>query len=629
MRPLLRNVLLAALCALAAGASAQTQPQAPAAPRGYLKKVAAAAMKYKEDGDAKSAIVTFEALVLERSDDFDANAWLGYLRLMDGQNASALTPLKRARAARPQDMGVVANMAVANTRLGQWSDAAMEYGRLAEAFPEDASIWGMLGHARLKAGDAAGAVQALEKSDTIKPDQNDVLSALASAYIATGKEDMAERLYTRMYEAGMGDADQLAWLGYRRLQAQQYADAAATLAKANEVAPGNATILNNLAYAYAMMEPPKTAEAVAAYRQLVQASPDVFEPHYNLSSMLLQQGDFAGARDAASAALRIQPDEPFAENNLGRAFEGLGDWASAAAHYGKASDARPSEKVFARNAAVAAMRARKDADAKKYIDRAVRAGDDDPDLKAALAEIYVREGRTQEALALLGSAPAGAKNAAAYWFNMGVTRAQAGDRKGAIDAYKKCLEFNPGDLDATKNLALALAAEGRHDEALPLFRKLSTGTSSVEAKSNYAAALAREGDMDGAIQIWREIVRGNPDQHTVRLNLANALWAKGDHATARFHFATVLKARPSDPNALNGVGLWHLMQSENAQAEAMFRKAVANGPGFVTAYNNLAITLERLNRRKEAIAVLEKALKVDPGYQEAQANLKRMKAAQG
>lgn len=629
MRPLLRNVVLAALCAIAAGAGAQTEPQTPAAPRGYLKKVASAAKKYQEDGNVKAAIVTFEALVDERPQDFDANAWLGYLRLMDGQNAPALTPLKRAHAVRPQDMGVVANMGVANTRLGQWADAASEYGRLSEAFPEDASIWAMLGHARLKSGNASGAVEALEKSDSLKPDQKDVMSSLASAYVASGRDDLAERLYARMFQAGMADADQLAWLGYRHLQGQQYMEAAAALSKANELAPGDATILNNLAFAYAMMEPPKTAEAVAAYRQLVQASPSVFEPHYNLSSMLLQQGDFAGARDASAAALRIQPGEPFAENNLGRAYEGLGDWASAATHYGKASDARPNEKVFARNAAVAAMRARKDADAKKFIDRAVRAGDNDPDLKAALAEIYVREGRTQEALALLGSEPAGAKNAAAYWFNMGVTRAQAGDRKGAIDAYKKCLEFSAGDLDATKNLALALAAEGRHDEALPLFRKLSTGTSSVEAKSNYAAALAREGDMDGAIQIWREIVRANPDQHTVRLNLANALWAKGDHGTARFHFATVLKARPNDPNALNGVGLWHLMQSENAQAEAMFRKAIANGPQFVTAFNNLAITLERLNRRKEAIAVLERAVKVDPNYQEAQANLKRMKAAQG
>lgn len=629
MRSLSRNIGLALLCATAALASAQTQPQQPAAPRGFLKKVAAAATKYQEDGDAKAGIAAFEPMVAERPDDFDANAWLGYLRLMDQQNAAALTPLRKANQARPQDMGVLANLGVAHTRLGQWSEAAASYARLSEAFPEDATVWAMLGHARLKAKDAPGAVEALEKSNSIQPGQKDVLNALASAYIAAGDEEKAEDVYRAMAQSGMADADGLAWLGYRHIRAERYADAAAVLEQAHSLASNDVAVMNNLAFAYAESKPARTGDAVAMYRKLAAATPGVFEPQYNLSSMLLAQGDYAGARDAANAALRIQPGEPFAENNLGRAYEGLGDWASAASHYGKASDARPGERVFARNAAVASMRARKDADAKKYIERAAKAGDKDPDLMAALAEIYVREGRTQEALALMQGQPNGGKNAAAYWFNLGVTKSQSGDRTGAIEAYKKCLEFSPGDLDATKNLALALASEGRHDEALPLFRKLSTGTSSVEAKSNYAAALAREGDMDGAIQIWREIVRANPDQHTVRLNLANALWAKGDHATARFHFATVLKARPSDPNALNGVGLWHLMQSENAQAEAMFRKAIANGPEFVTAYNNLAITLERLNRRKEAIQVLEKALKADPSYKEAQDNLRRMKAAQG
>ena len=49
----------------------------------------------------------------------------------------------------------------------------------------------------------------------------------------------------------------------------------------------------------------------------------------------------------------------------------------------------------------------------------------------------------------------------------------------------------------------------------------------------------------------------------------------------------------------------------------------------MSAYNNLAVALERQNKVKEAIAVLEQALKIEPGFADAQKNLDRLKAAGG
>jgi len=38
--------------------------------------------------------------------------------------------------------------------------------------------------------------------------------------------------------------------------------------------------------------------------------------HNNLGELYLQRGDFSGAREELSAALRLKPDYPFAHNNL-------------------------------------------------------------------------------------------------------------------------------------------------------------------------------------------------------------------------------------------------------------------------------------------------------------------------
>ncbi|MCC6403830.1 MAG: tetratricopeptide repeat protein [Fimbriimonadaceae bacterium] len=621
--------LLAVVLALSVVGYSQTEPKAPTAPRGFLKKVADAAKQYQADNNAQAAIPKFEALVAERKEDFDANAWLGYLRLMDNRSQASLTPLHQANSVRPQDLGVLANLGVAHSRLEQWAEAAEIYGALTEALPEDATIWAMYGQSSYKAKDMATAVRALETSNKLKPGQEAVMGTLASAYIARGMDAEAEAMYLQMDRGGMTDAAALAWVGYRQLRAEKYAEAAATLAKAHSLDPTDASVMNNLAYCYSMTDPPNIAEAITVTKHLRAAQPNLFDAAYNLSSLYLMQGEYRLARDEAMAAIRISPGEPFAENNLGRALEGLNDLAGAAQHYGKASDARPQSKDFARNAAIAALRASDVPAAKKYIARAVNLGENDPDLKAGLAEIYIREGKIDEALALTANSEATTRNALAYWFNQGVAKDKAGNRGEAIEAYKKCLEIAPNDLDAQKNLALDYAATGRDEEAMAIFRKLATGTSSIEAMYNYAASLARSGDMDGAIEQYKRILHTDGSQHTARLMLANALWARGEFDSSRYHFATVAKAQPNNANALNGMGMWQLRQGDNKGAEATFRKAIASDSKFVTAYNNRALALERLNRVAEAIQVLQKGLAIDPNHQAAAANLKRLKASQG
>jgi superkiller protein 3 len=152
---------------------------------------------------------------------------------------------------------------------------------------------------------------------------------------------------------------------------------------------------------------------------------------------------------------------------------------------------------------------------------------------------------------------------------------------------------------------------------------------SQSAKINLAASLSRLGETAQAVEIWRELVRANPSRNDLRLDLANGLWALGETQQARFHYATILQSAPNNAHALNGMGLWHLLQAENGSAEQMFRKAMNVDKNFVAAYNNLAVTLERLNKRAEAILVLEQALRIDPNFADAKRNLQRMKSAEG
>jgi Flp pilus assembly protein TadD len=133
--------------------------------------------------------------------------------------------------------------------------------------------------------------------------------------------------------------------------------------------------------------------------------------------------------------------------------------------------------------------------------------------------------------------------------------------------------------------------------------------------------------MKTAMSIWSDILRKEPNRKQIRVTLANAQWASGDYEGARTNYAQVLSVDPSNAEALNGMGLYHLRQSKLGQAEQEFRGSLQSNPKFVPAYNNLAITLERLNKRKQAIQLLERAVRLDPNNKDARGNLERMRAA--
>jgi protein O-GlcNAc transferase len=209
-----------------------------------------------------------------------------------------------------------------------------------------------------------------------------------------------------------------------------------------------------------------------------------------------------------------------------------------------------------------------------------------------------------------------------------VLRSQNKDTEGAEEAYRKALQINPSDLDSLNNLGLILFRKEEYKEAVTIFDKLSgLDPSSKTAKVNLAAAASRAGDREKAIGVWKELVRTMPARTDLRQQLADALYNQQDFEGAAYHYNQILLMSPKSAPALNGKGLCLLNASKLAPAEASFRASIKADPTFLAAYNNLAVTLERRNKRPEAITLLTKANKMDPGNEEIKANLDRMKAS--
>lgn len=464
----------------------------------------------------------------------------------------------------------------------------------------------------------AGWTQATADDNAIK---QGVITA-ASTYRA-GKLDEAIAAFEALQAKAPDNPDVLAWLGFLYLRKDQPAKAVPVLEKAAELRPKDLEVLNNLGNAYVATE--QNDKALEMYQQVAELNPKMFEPWYNIGNIQLVKQDYAKAVDAYKKAAALKPDDAFVQNNLGAAHEGLKQSEAAAACYMKAATLRPDNRIFARNAGFAYLRLRQDAKALPYLEKA-SADKNDAQVILALAEAYGRLDRKADALKLLESAQTNLAANATYWFNLGVLRNQAGDTAGAEVAYKNALQIDENDPDSLNNLGLLLFRKRQFEEAAELFGKLAGLTpSSMAAKINQASSLAMAGRLTRATEIWKEIVKAEPSRLDVRLDLAAALWKLGDKEGAKYHYSQVLLQDKVNPRALNGMGLWNLDEANLPQAESFFRQAIAAKKDYVPAYVNLAVTLEKLNRKADAIKVLEQALTIDPKSDDVRKNLARMK----
>ena len=266
--------------------------------------------------------------------------------------------------------------------------------------------------------------------------------------------------------------------------------------------------------------------------------------------------------------------------------------------------------------------------AQPMLERAYSLDKSDSQLGMVLAGNYAKLGNKSAAMRTYRELATSQANNSAYWFNMGVLMSGS-DQRGAEQAYRRALELNGSDIDVLRNLGLLVYQRGDYKQAATYFDKWAgLDPNSMDAKINLAAASAKSANVPRAIELWERILKSEPRRLGIRVSLANALWQAEERVQARSHYQIILQQDPKNAIAHNGLGLYHLSQGSLMEAETSFRAAIKGDSKFLQPYNNLAVTLERLNRRKEAISVLEMGLKKGPGTFEMKTNLARIKKAE-
>lgn len=215
-------------------------------------------------------------------------------------------------------------------------------------------------------------------------------------------------------------------------------------------------------------------------------------------------------------------------------------------------------------------------------------------------------------------------------FLEGLLRSSRGDADSAVESFEAAIELDPDSVDAVTALGLTLIKAGRTDEAIALAEKLSRHESGgIRALKIRASALAANGDLPAAEKALREALGQEETDIGTHLLLGRVLVAakRPDEAAGILREATRIRPEAAAAHTQLVQVLLSAGDEEGALAAATAAGRIKGleAQSHILRYH----CLRNIGRRKESIAELENAVRIDPENPVALGYLGEMSLAEG
>ena len=288
----------------------------------------------------------------------------------------------------------------------------------------------------------------------------------------------------------------------------------------------DARILYDRGYAEQQQHHLDTAEA--DYRKACSVDPKQFESHAALGRLLAQQQQWKQARNELEAAVKLQPTN-------GNAQQEIAGVARTLARV----DAEMHDPAAASEALLTAIQ--------RTHEQA-----DDTSLAAQLAEMD-------------------------------------GDYTGAEQEYRKILAADPTSIPAAEGLGQSLIHQGKFADAESALQPvLAREPNDPTLLAESATALAGQGNAQAAILQLEELHRQNPEQPAITRMLADLYSSAGEAAKAEPLYHQLLAGDSRDPDLLTATGENYLREQKWAQALAALQRSLQMEPTQVDAWSGVA-----------------------------------------
>jgi tetratricopeptide (TPR) repeat protein len=199
--------------------------------------------------------------------------------------------------------------------------------------------------------------------------------------------------------------------------------------------------------------------AKEAYKAAIGLDPKLPDPAVNLSQLLLDDNDAAGALGVVDGALKNLPKHPDLLLNRAVALEALGKKDEALGAYATAAAARPKDMVL--HAAYGQLLAEAGKQKEALAELKIASGSDDPALLASIASVQTKAAAFDDCIATINRALEVKKKLTALLVRRAMCEDGKKDEKAALADYNAALAEEPNFAPAHHYLGLHLAAKDK------------------------------------------------------------------------------------------------------------------------------------------------------------------------
>lgn len=346
-------------------------------------------------------------------------------------------------------------------------------------------------------------------------------------------------------------------------------------------------------------------EALSAYEHAETLAPGDATVLNNLGTILLEFGRLDEAETRFQRALHIRPGYADALNNLGVVQERRGRDRQAAATYERAVRADPKHARAQTNLGALAL---KRGEVESARERFHRANAMDPSLGAPRLNLLLletqgsRDAGGLERLSRVAHDPSEPATVRAGALSALAARAVAAEEfEKARALYLEALELTPADADLLNNTAVAEDQLGLHRDAmLHLEAAMRARPGSMVARNNVGIVLVHRGSWDLAESVFRDIIERDPNFHRAHYNLGVSLAAQGRQPEALASFERAAALAPMDAAVHYNLGVIRRQLGGTDESELRsYERALEIDPDLVEAHLSIGCFLADPQTRQD------------------------------
>ena len=326
------------------------------------------------------------------------------------------------------------------------------------------------------------------------------------------------------------------------------------------------------------------ARALKAADDIIAIDKNNLQAHLIRSNSLLGVGDRDKAREELDSIMKAYPQNADARYQVGYLAWQDKDYKRAAEVFGQLHKESPNDLRGLVGVVETLASQGRMTDAIKEMEAAI-AREPRRDLKLAVANLYARAERYDEAIAIFQELLQPNPKSSDLLFRLAETQRRKGDLNVAIETFRRASQAAPNDTNSLLQLGLLMDGTGRRDQAKPIYEQiLKIQPDHPVALNNLAYIKAEEGvDLDqaltmaqralqklpnapelsdtlgwiyikknlseDAVRVFHDLVVKVPDNPTFHYHYGMALLQKGDKPSAKKELETAMSRNPSKDEA--------------------------------------------------------------------------------